>query len=1265
MFLSPFRHFNKKAFLIPFLFLLVNNAASQSETTTNINAFKSSVLRENAGQWEREILFQTSSSARNIYFLENGLSFAITKNIEEKNDDAFSTENFHKTQTLVYNLLFEGCNKTTVSGKNSSPDNCNYLIGSKNFLNVADYKEIVYTAIYPHTDLRYYFNNDLIEYDYVLKPGAIVGNIKMRYDGVEKISVNNNGDFLVQTRWGIQIEKKPFAYQIINGTKKEVPVNYTIYENNSFGFAIAGAYDKSKDLIIDPVILDWSTYVGAAAGTQTWVNDIGVDALGYVYATGVCQTTFPTIPGTYNGGTYDAFVIKMMPDASSIVWATYIGGSGNDAGNGIAVNAAGEAFVCGTTGSNNFPITAGAVDNVFNYTPSFNVNDAFVLKLNAAGNSILYSTFLGGESSADLGLCIALSGPNEVVVGGDTRSPNFPTTTGCYDPTCVSGKMDGFVSHININPTGGAVNPANLLYSSFIGGDKGNESVRDIQFGSNGHIYFTGNIFQPDYPVVDFPTTSGALDNTYNTAAVMNDGFVCRINPLGAGTSDLIYSTYIGAPATWNGIQQQTMSNGIAISTVDPEVVYVTGQAGWGFPTTAVSPAYSGGQGDVFILKLRLNNNNVAPDMGDLIAGRYIGGSSQDSGFDIAVDSDEEVFVTGKAQIDFPTTCGAHQPVHKNNTDVFVAKLDNSLNILYSTFLGGSNIDFAGNGMGHSLALLGSGCKEEVVVGGTTFSNDFPVTTGVYQTSKLNNLSTFLYQGFIFKLADKTGVVTPDFTMSQTSAACGATVDFNFKDCDPSNPVTPRGWNPISTWHWDFGDGNTSTLTHPTHFYSGPGNYNAVLTVGTCSGTKTQTITINSGINVNVNPTSIAFCEGTNVILTASSSGTGGVNYSWITPAGNTGITTNTILAAPTTSTTYSVVASDPSGCTAQAITTITVFPLPLAIATNSGPVCSGSVAQLSVTSGASFVQWQPTASVINPLASSSATTPLTSNTTFSVTITDINGCSATSTTSVTVLSLPEVTFSAPDTAACKELCVNFTSQSATATNYFWNFGDGNSINTDDPIHCYTTSGVFSVSLMVTDINGCTANAIKTNYINIYSLPVAAFSANPQPATLAAPTISFTDLSSGAVAWQWSFGDPSLGASFQQNPAYTYDAAGTHNVILIVSNDYGCSDTAYNSITVNEESSIYIPNTFTPNDDGKNDLFIPELTGIDIEKYKLIVYDRWGNMIFETNNANEGWNGKANEGKKMAQIDTYIWKLSAQDITGKNYNYTGLVNLIR
>jgi gliding motility-associated-like protein len=262
------------------------------------------------------------------------------------------------------------------------------------------------------------------------------------------------------------------------------------------------------------------------------------------------------------------------------------------------------------------------------------------------------------------------------------------------------------------------------------------------------------------------------------------------------------------------------------------------------------------------------------------------------------------------------------------------------------------------------------------------------------------------------------------------------------------------------------------------------------------------------------------------------------------------------------------------------------------------------------------------------------------------------------------VNSRPVVSFSGDVTTGCAPLCVNFLNTTSGVQSQAWNFGDGDSSLAQDPIHCYKQAGSYHVVLTVTDNNGCTNALVKNNYITVYPIPVAAFNVTPNPAKIN-NAVNFIDKSIGASQWQWSFGDVAKSSSSLQSPSYIYDDSKLYNIELIVSNEFGCRDTAYNTLFVQTEFALFAPNTFTPNNDGVNDIFIPLGFAIDATSYDLFIFDRWGNKIFYSNNPLVGWDGRANGGKEIAQEDVYVWKVKVKDIYANNYNYTGHINLVR
>ncbi len=281
-------------------------------------------------------------------------------------------------------------------------------------------------------------------------------------------------------------------------------------------------------------------------------------------------------------------------------------------------------------------------------------------------------------------------------------------------------------------------------------------------------------------------------------------------------------------------------------------------------------------------------------------------------------------------------------------------------------------------------------------------------------------------------------------------------------------------------------------------------------------------------------------------------------------------------------------------------------------------------------------------------------------------------GCSDTITREVVINPNPSVAFSANDTAGCELLCLNFQDASSILTGsnilWAWNIGDGSSsTNSQNFDHCYSNDSVFSpisfnISLTVASDSGCISSLTKNNYITVYPNPNADFTVNPETSTIINPVISFIDGSSGADFWHWNFGD--LDTSSGPNPLpHTYSDTGTYTIMLITSTQYGCIDTAYQNIKIDPDFTLYIPNAFSPNNDGVNDTFSPK--GIFITEYEMTIFDRWGNLIFFTDEFNKPWDGKANDGAEMAQKDVYIYVIKGTDIYRKKHNYKGIVTLVR
>jgi large repetitive protein len=503
-------------------------------------------------------------------------------------------------------------------------------------------------------------------------------------------------------------------------------------------------------------------------------------------------------------------------------------------------------------------------------------------------------------------------------------------------------------------------------------------------------------------------------------------------------------------------------------------------------------------------------------------------------------------------------------------------------------------------------------------------------------------------------------VVIPNATgVAAAITASAGTSCFN--NCDGTATVTPTGGNAPYTYAWAPSGGNAATAT------------------GLCAGTYTVTVTDFNGctdtaIVTILQPQQLVLnsitpqviCNGQTATLNASANG-GNAPYTFTWNPGN--LTGASVTVSPTSTTTYTVTVTDVNGCTAATQTVqVTVRPPLVVSGSPDVAICTGGSTTLTAfasggNGGPYTITWNP-----GNLNGSPVTVNPTSTTTYTVIVTD--GCTvlpATDTIVVTVNPLPVITFTTNPTpaAGCAPLCVDFVNSTPNGATCAWNFtvGTSSSCNTT---FCFTNPGSYDVTLTVTDLNGCVNTLVQPSYVTVYPVPVADFTMTPQPTTILGGPIQFFDLSSGTpVIWDWSFGDVGNSSSNIQNPGFQYPDTGSYTVQLIVENQYGCRDTTTKILRVDQDFTLFAPNAFTPDGNGVNDEFFPLGEGVDPDNFKMWIFDRWGNLIFETDLWGKGWDGKANGGADIAQEDVYVWKIELRDFAGMKHSYVGHVSLIK
>ena len=699
--------------LFPFLagFFLPAAAATDARVSESYGKLPLH-FEANRGQTDKDVRFLSRGLGYSLYLTAGEAVLVLAKPDAHSGQAPRDADAQVKSVALRMSLV-GAAPKPHVSGLEKQPAKANYFIGkdpAKWRTNVPTFAKVHYQNVYPGIDLFYYGNQRQLEYDFVVATGADPQKIVLDFRGADKLEINSQGELVLHAAGGEILQRKPVIYQEIDGVRQEIAGNYVRKGANRVGFEVA-AYDTTRPLVIDPIVLSYSTFIGAT-------GSIAVDADGNAYvAGGTGSSTLPTTAGAFqptgNGGV-DVFVAKLNPTGSALVYSTYLGGSGRDSSGGITVDASGNAYVTGATNSTDFPTTAGAFQPIFGggstFQAEFRASDAFVTKLNATGSALIYSTYLGGfDDEGGRGIAVDAAG-NAYVVGltscaqtsftPTTRcANNFPITPGAFDTTfTVTGDVSGFVT--KLNATGSA-----LVYSTFMGA-----GVNAIALDTDGNAYLASFFVQP---------TPGAFQTTPGDASFFDAG----VTKLNAAGSALVYSTYLGGSGNESGL-------GIAVDAA--RNAYLTGHTtSPDFPTTpgAFQRTYGGSdsrpafEGDAFITKLN-------PTGSALVYSTYLGGSSEDQGLGIAVDVAGNAWVTGSTfSTNFPTTADAFRTSAARTTspgswDSFMTLLNpDGSALVYSSYMGGALVN--------AIALDAEG--NAYVTGNAPAS--FPTTPGAFQTT--------------------------------------------------------------------------------------------------------------------------------------------------------------------------------------------------------------------------------------------------------------------------------------------------------------------------------------------------------------------------------------------------------------------------------------------------------------------------------------------------------------------------------------------------
>lgn len=1333
---------------------------------------------ENKGQWDNKILYRSKFSGGTLYMERGGMTYDFydKKTRHSYHLGGLGSTSDPKLKAHSIKVEFEGSNPSFVKEHEDQGDFYeNFYIGNdrtkwRSF--VHNYHKIWYRNIYNNIDYEAITSIRGIKYNFYVKPGANPEQIKLKYKGAKKIKLVN-GELMIITSIDSIVEKKPYAYQRINDKIVEVPCKYRL-RDNTVSFDFPKGYNANYELVIDPILV-FAAQSGSLADnfgmTATYDNNGNLYSGGTVFDIG-----YPTTTGAYDisfagppaFGNTDVVVTKYNATGTTLLFSTYLGGTGSEIATSLIVDQNNNVFLYGATGSNNFPTTVGAYDQtfnggnylffMFNGTEFTNGTDIFVSKFNPTGTALLGSTYVGGSDndgvnytnalitytvaysgtytpggSTSTSPCVATGGnftlnehkadslqynygdqyrgeiqldkTGNVYIASSSRSSDFPIVGG-FD-NALGGKQDAVVLKFNPNLT-------NVVWSSYLGGSQ-NDAGYSLIVTDSLFTYVTGGTFS-----TDFPTVAGCHNTTYNGGKA--DGYIAKINPAG---NAIVKATYIGT----NDYDQSYFITSRKNSTD----VYVYGQSAGNMPVT--SGVFSVPNAHQFITRLdaQLSSINMSTTFGSGLPRIDISPSafSVDNCGNIYISGWGGHLIYGPALMNMPVTTGAFQTSPANGFDFYLMVLSaNATSLLYGSYFGGAcspeHVD------GGTSRFDPRGVIYQSVCAGCQNNEDFPVTPGAWPNSPTNHNKSNNCNNGVFKFDFQIKITNVNITTNTITGCQPLTVNFN-------NSTYTSG-----TFTWNFGGGNTNTTNiNPSYTFTNAGTYTVALIVkDTSSCNKIDSaltyITVYPKVTVAATATLVPCSDTVKYNGSAITSGTL-TNFQWTFSGGSvsTSTLTNPINTYSTAGTyTAQLLAVNNYGCRDSVKVPITLTSIIPAVSGNT--ICAGATGTVGASGGTSY-NWQPSSTLNNSTVAIPVANP-TTTTIYSVTITNtITGCVKTLTTQLTVNPKPTANFTYSVNSCGGG--VQYTDQSASGiTTWNWNLGNSQFSSIQNPYLFYPSGGNYTVSLIAGNSYGCTDTIVKPltvpapptvsvspsqticlgNYVTLnasggfayqwqptvglsnpnfaspiatpstttqYSvtistlnslgdtcklmltttvnvsqlstIPIAA-SANPDTVIKGNSTVLTVSASPGALASWYPQGSttPWTGYSVTATPQYPT----TYTVVITRG---PCSQTLTVRVEVIddncESSDVFIPNTFTPNGDGSNDIMFAR--GYKISEIYFAIYNRWGEMVFETTDKNVGWDGTYKG--RPADVGVFGYYIKFKCYNGLESFKKGNITLIR
>jgi gliding motility-associated-like protein len=1226
----------RKGYYIALLLILACLRGAAQQGVSNIE------FVENKGQWDDRVKFRGEISTGTLFLEKGGFTVLLfhpddlvamtnghhgrpggaaamkTTTVAGKTAATAGSPGFDSLRAHAYRVSFLGANdKMTIVPDKALPGYNNYFIGrdtSKWASNCKVYQGVTYHDLYPGIDIRYYTNNGQLKYDLIVHPGADVSKVRMRYDGVDRLSMKKE-QLIAATSVGNVTQLAPYSYVFdAQRGRTDIGCRYVIRDGNTVGFQLQD-HDPSSTLIIDPTVV-FCSFTGSKISNWGFTATPGPD--GSFYAGGIVfGNAYPYTTGAlhpvFGGGRFDVGILKLNTSGSTKLWATFLGGGDIETPHSMICDLQGNLVVLGRTYSTDFPFktTAGAGGGA----------DMFVAKINSAGNVMIGCMRIGGSGDdcvntedqvrqghdGATGLIrnygddsrseVIVDGNNNILVAGSTQSSApqgsggaFPIVGPVFQPNFGGGSQDAVI--LKIDPTCN-----HLIWSSFFGGSGEDAAFVLRENPQTGDIFVAGATSSTNLP----GDKGGVIQPSYNGGPC--DGFVTQISADGTTQKK---TTYLGTPyaEAIYGIQFDKLG-----------FPYVMGTTNGVWPVLNV--AYSNGGARQFVSKLK-------PDLSGYVFSTTFGtGSASSHGLPnispvaFLIDRCQNIYVSGwggwilggetdpyglSGTAGMPVTPDAVKQVSDNRDFYFIVLQKNAASLLYGTFYGQNDND-------HSISEHVDGGTSRYDQNGIIYqgicancdggaSSPFPTTIGVWSPVNGAAASNGCNEAAL-KIA---------FNFAGVAAGLRVSVNGRLRDtsgCVPLDTDLQDTIRNAKSYIWNFGDGSPDTATigyEVHHTYNLAGTY-TIMMVAIDSNSCNVADTTYRHVVARTNRALVDFSYEKDPNLPCTSLTYDFTNLSTAPPGKPFG----------PTSFIWDFGDNSPQ---------VPDGPGPL----SHGYLNSGTYIVNLFLVDTSYCNYPDTATKtlrVSPVAKAEFLTPST-------------GC-------------------APYTAI-------FNNTSLGGLQFTWNFGDQSPPDsTPNPTHLYATPGTYTVSLLEVDTTTCNKRDSTQETITVSVRPTAAFTYSPVPAVPNTPLV-FTNGSTGGASYQWSFGDgDTTVVTTMDTVQHLYIQTDSFLVCLVTTNTFGCTDTACQPVASLINPLLDVPNAFTPGRFGQN--AIVKVMGFGIIHMVFRIYNRWGKMVFESTDPDIGWDGYYQG--QMQPMDVYAYTLSAEFSNGAHVSKKGDITLIR